>query len=161
MANEPLDVASFLDAHREAIVSAAHQGIERRGLAHYRAAGPETTRARMEALYDVVTQCCREHRLEPGLDYGRSLALERHAADHSLGEVQAAINTLEEALWHAVTRDTPAESQGYALALVSTVLGAVKDRLACTYVEEVSSRHLTTLRVESLFGGSEGNVHPV
>ena len=161
MAGQPLDVAAFLEARRDAVLRAAHDGVDRRGLAHYRAAGTDETRARLQALFDVVVGCCAEHRIEPALDYAQTLAVERHATDHSLGEVQSAINILEEALWRTLTSEAPPDVQGYALGLVSTVLGAVKDRVACTYVAQVSSKPLATLRLDSLFEGREGDVHPI
>jgi len=160
MAETPFDVAGFLDARRTALVGAAVAGVERRELPRYREAGTDETRARLDALVDVVVRCCRDHRIEPALDYGVALAHQRHADGHALGEVQAAVNILEETLWHAVLGEVPTDAQGYALGLVSTALGAVKDRLACTYVSEVSTRPMTTLRVASLFEGTEGNVHP-
>ncbi|HTZ10383.1 MAG TPA: hypothetical protein VMB72_15025 [Acidimicrobiales bacterium] len=161
MADAPFDVAGFLSARRQALVDGAEGAVGRRDLAHYRAAGTEVTRARLEALFDVVVTCCAEHRLEPALDYGTALAVERHADGHALGEVQTVINIVEEALWRAVLAEVPADAQGYALGLVSTALGAVKDRLACAYVSEVSARPMVSLDLSSLFEGREGDVHPL
>jgi hypothetical protein len=53
----------------------------------------------------------------------------------------------------------PAEAQGEALGLVSTVLGALNNCLARSYIAQISSHPLKMLRIESLFAGSEGS-HP-
>jgi len=155
-----MDVAGFLEAQRDAILAAAGAAVAGRHLVHYQAAGDEATTERLRALFDVVVACCRQHRIEPALEYGHALAIERHAADHSLGEVQTAINTLEEAVWQSLVRDAPPAALGYALGLVSTVLGTVKDRLACTYLAEVTAHAPATLRLDHLFEGFEGDVHP-
>ena len=68
------------------------------------------------------------------LAYADDLAGARRQTGHALSEVQRAINALEEQLWHAVLADAPIDQQGYALGVVSTILGAIKDRLGCAYV---------------------------
>jgi hypothetical protein len=155
-----MDVAGFLEAHRDAVLTTAGAAVAGRQLTHYQAAGDEATAERLGALFDLVVACCRQHRIEPALEYGRTLAIERHAADHTLGEVQTAVNTLEEAVWRALVSDAPPDALGYALGLVSTVLGTVKDRLACTYLAEVTAQAPATLRLDHLFEGFEGDVHP-
>ena len=67
----------------------------------------------------------------------------------------AAANVVEEAVWATITSDLSAEVHGYALGLVSTILGAVKDRLACAYVATVSSEPVRTLNLDYLFSGSD------
>lgn len=83
------------------------------------------------------------------------MANDRHAGGYPLIEVQTVINVLEEVIWRSVMTHVPAEEQGYALGLVSTVLGAVKDSLARGYLAQIGF-HAVPLRVESLFAGSEG-----
>jgi hypothetical protein len=158
---QAFDVAGFLEARRAPIVDSAGAALTHRGLEHYRAAGAEVARERLAALFDLVVRCCREHRIEPAMAFGQDLARQRQAAEHTLAEVQAAINTLEESVWHAIVAEVPGDELGYALGLVSTVLGTVKDRLACTYVAQVASRPPVTLRLDHLFEGFEGDVHPV
>ena len=160
MTTEAYDVAGFLEARRTTIVASAGDALARRGLAHYEAAGTDVARERLAALFDLVVRCCRDHRIEPAVAYGRDLAQQRQAADHTLAEVQTAINTLEESVWHAIVAEVPGDALGYALGLVSTVLGTVKDRLACAYVAQVASRPPVTLRLDHLFEGFEGDVHP-
>jgi hypothetical protein len=50
--------------------------------------------------------------------------------------------------------DAPADAQGYALGVVSTILGAIKDRLACAYVSRAATKPTHTLRVDELFRGT-------
>jgi hypothetical protein len=70
--------------------------------------------------------------------------------------VQTGFNLLEEALWHRVVSEVPAERLGEALGLVSTALGAGKDRLARTYVALATSTQSPALDVAALFRGTEG-----
>ncbi len=152
----PPDVAAFLDSHAGPILTASADAVKRHRLPHYEAAGADETDERLRLLFVLLVHCSREHDLEPAFGYAESLASARHGAGYELGEVQRVVNSLEEAVWSAVTTDLPQEEQGYALGLVSTVLGAVKDRLACEYVARFTSKPVT-LRLDSLFSGSEGS----
>ena len=159
MEGEPLDVGAFLEARADHILSSASAMVARRHLAHYDAAGSDEIYQRLRTLFDVLVRCCAADRVEPALAYAETLGVDRLRTGHELGEVQNAINVLEESVWSTLIADAPAEALAYALGLVSTVLGAVKDRLACTYVARVSSKRPPTLRLESLFEGTEG-AHP-
>lgn len=154
--DQVLDVAAFLEARQQPLLEEAEESIRRAHLAHYEAAGAETTELRLWDLFDVVVTACREHRLEAAVSYADSLAAERHAGSYPLSEVQMVINVLEETVWRSITSEVPADLQGYALGLVSTALGAVKDALAQGYLAHIGSHPVRSLRVESLFSGTEG-----
>ena len=156
MTDAPINVAAFLEDRRTSILDAAGHQVARAHLTHYEAAGPATTEKRLRELFDVLVTACRTHHLDDADRYADSLAEDRHQHGYSLSEVQTVINVVEEAVWKSVTTDAPSDEQGYALGLVSTVLGAIKDRLACVYVSQVSSHTMPSLRLDYLFRGSEG-----
>ena len=151
----PVDMASFLIERRTIVLAAANEEISRAHLEHYDREGSSVTADRLAALLDLLVTCCRDHRLDAARDYADSLAAERTGHGYPLNEVQTAANVVEEAVWATITSDLPAEVHGYALGLVSTILGAVKDRLACAYVATVSSEPVRTLNLEYLFSGSD------
>jgi len=153
--DQSVDVAAFLDARRTELIDSADVAVGRAHLAHYEAAGSERIEERLVALLDVLVRCCRLHHLDDAVSYADRLAAERHTGGYPLLEVQTVVNVLEETVWRSVMADLPAEDQGYALGLVSTVLGAVKDALARGYLVH-SGSHPVPLRIESLFSGSEG-----
>ena len=161
MNNEPFDVAGFLEQRRHAIVGDACARVSDARLTHYDAAGPDTTADRLDALFGIVVDCCRAHRLDRGTDYADSLAHERHGGGFPLREAQTAINVLEEAVWRSILSDVAPADQGDALGMVSTVLGAIKDRLACVYVARLRDLPSPTLHLDSLFAGTEGGAQPV
>jgi hypothetical protein len=103
-----------------------------------------------------VTRAAGEKRLEPVLAYTDELAGTRQRTGHDLSDLQTAINALEEQLWRAVLDDASPDFHGQGLGVVSTILGAVKDRLACNYVARVGGQPIRTLRVEELFRGTAG-----
>ncbi len=154
MGNEPFDIAAFLESREDQILELAGEQVARSRLAHYEAVGPDATAGRLRALLDTVICSARAHRLQAAVEYAASLAAERQGAGYLLSEVQAAINAVEEASWNAITSDVPPASQAYALGVVSTILGAIKDRLACSYLLGVTGHPHPTLRVESLFEGT-------
>lgn len=154
---ETLDVAAFLDSHRGEVLEASESTLGRTHLPHYDAAGSTVIDERLRALLEVVVESCRDHHLDAALAYADALAAERHTDGYPLAEVQTVINLLEESAWRAITKDLAPEDQGYALALVSTVLGRVKDAVACRYLALISAEPVRTLRIDSLFSGSEGS----
>lgn len=150
-------VAEFLGSRTEEILANATAHVTRSHLPHYEQAGEAVARERLGALLLLVVRCAEERRLAPVLDHAVRLAEERHAAGFDLGEVQTAINVLEEAIWRAVLAEMPAAEQGEALGVVGTILGAAKDKLACTYVSLVAKQPTRTLDLGKLFHGtSEG-----
>ena len=148
------DVAGFLVAHRASILARADAEVVGRRLPHYEAAGEEEIRKRLAALFDVVVTVATENQLDPALAHADDIAAERQQTGHDLSELQRAINVLEEQLWHAVMADAPVNAQGYALGVVSTILGAIKDRLACAYVSRAAAKPTHTLRIDELFRGT-------
>lgn len=149
------DVAGFLAAHRASILASAGAEVIGRRLPHYEAAGPEEITKRLAALFDVVVAAAAENHLHPALAHADVIAAERQQTGHDLSELQRAINALEEQLWHAVIDDAPVDAQGYSLGVVSTILGAIKDRLACGYVSRAAAKPTRTLRIDELFRGTE------
>lgn len=150
----PFDVAGFLIGHRELILADANDEVTGRRLPHYEAAGPEETLKRLAALFDVVVIAAAENHLDPAIAHAEHIAVERHATGHELNEIQRAINALEEQLWYALMQHVPAATQGYALGVVSTILGAIKDRVACAYVSKSAPKPTHTLRIDELFRGT-------
>jgi hypothetical protein len=153
-------VAEYLERRRAPIVDDASVHVAEARLERYDSDGSEATSGRLDALLGVVVTCCREHRLQDGVDYADSLARERHRDGFPLREVQTAINVLEEAIWRSVIADVPPPAQGYSLGLVSTVLGTIKDHLACVYLSQFASQPAMTLRMDYLFAGTEGGTVP-
>jgi hypothetical protein len=150
------DLATFLIARRASILDAAGTTVSSRRLPHYEAAGTDEVAKRLATLFDVVASAASERHLDPALTYSDTMARERQQSGHHLSEVQRAINALEEQLWHAVLEDAPPDDQGHALGVVSTILGAIKDRLACAYVSRAASKPTHTLHIDELFRGAAG-----
>lgn len=150
----PFDVAGFLVAHRASTLANADTEVVGRRLPHYAAAGTAATTERLAALFDVVVDAATEHDLGSALAYADRIAAERQRTGHDLGELQLAINALEEQLWHVVMEEAPVDAQGFALGTVSTILGAIKDRLACDYVSRAAAKPTHTLRIDELFRGT-------
>ncbi len=148
------DVAGFLVAHRASILAAADAEVVGRRLPHYEAAGPEEITKRVAALFDVVVTAAAENHLDPALALADQIAADRQQTGHDLSELQRAINAVEEQVWHALIDGAPVDAQGYALGVVSTILGAIKDRLACAFVSRAAAKPTRTLRLDELFRGT-------
>jgi hypothetical protein len=157
MTTATLDVAAFLDARRAVILESAATAVQRRAsLDQYTTAGAELATDRIRALLDVLIRCARERDVGPVRAYAEEIGVARRRAGIELAQVQGVINVLEEVIWKAVIDEVPPDGLAYALGIVSTILGEAKDRLACSYVSSVGTGSVKTLRVGSLFAGTEG-----
>lgn len=152
----PYDVAEFLAAHEDEVLDAARRGLARARLPHYDDIEVDVDE-RLRPLLDVVIEACRGHRLDEVEPFADSLAFSRQVDGFPLAEVQVAVNVVEEAVWRAITSEIPPTEQAYALGLVATVFGRIKDRLACGYLARLAQHRSDRLRVDLLFQGSEGS----
>jgi hypothetical protein len=151
------DVAGFLESRQERILASAEAAVGSRGLLHYGEHEPET-KERLRALMHVVIDSCRERRLDAALEYASQLAHVRRSGGVPLAEVQTTINVLEEAIWRTITTDAELVDQTDGLGMVATVLGAIKDRVACGYLEQVTHHRVKSLRVDLLFEGTDAHI---
>lgn len=148
-------VGDFLAAERATILDSAISALHRRGGRHYGELDVDAVRVRLDRLYDVVADAVARRELADVRAYAHVLARQRFEAGYDLGEVQTALNILEEALWsHVFAHLTPAV-YAETLAPISTVLGVIKDELAREYVSLATQTHAPSLDVRALFSGTE------
>jgi hypothetical protein len=152
-----MNLNQLFQEHSADIIAEAQAAIERARLAHYEKSGSEHTHQRLKALYTLTTKAVKEKNLGPMIAHADTVARERFEAGFDLSEVQTAFNVLEEAMWMHVLKNLPPAELGEALGLISTVLGAGKDKLARTYVSLASKSKAPSLNMQSLFGGTEGS----
>jgi hypothetical protein len=139
------------------ILSEAQTAVGRAHLVHYEKSGGEHTHQRLKALYALTARAVKEKNLGPMIAHAETVARERFEAGFDLSEVQTAFNVLEEAIWMHILKNLPPSEFGEALGLISTVLGAGKDKLARAYVSLASKSKAPSLNMQSLFGGTEGS----
>ena len=152
-----MNLHQLLHEHSTDIIAEAQAAIGRAGLAHYEKSGSEHTHQRLKALYTLTAKAVKEKNLGPMIAHAETVARERFEAGFDLSEVQTAYNVLEEAMWMHVLKNLSPAELGEALGLISTVLGAGKDKLARTYVSLASRSKAPSLNMQSLFGGTEGS----
>jgi hypothetical protein len=150
-----IDVSNFLAARTEEILAAAAAAIARRHLDHYERLGRDETARRLRELLDRVIEAAHSRHLSAILGYAERVGTERYDSGFELVEVLSAFNLLEEAIWRAILDGCPATAHGAALGVVATILGAAKDRLASTYLSRATERHVPTLDLTALFGGTQ------
>ncbi len=151
-----MDCAALLLESRSSIVDESYAVLERSHVRHYEAAGEELTRQRLEGLFDLVVTAIRDRDLSAVSASAQRVAEERFAAGFDIGEVQAAFNALEEAMWRSVVSSTDPADLAEATGLLSTVLGFGKDVLARTYVSLAARRRVPSLDFTALFAGTQG-----
>lgn len=144
----------MMEHERGDILGEAFTSLTRSQVKGYKQAGPEETRKRLQAVFDLTLQGVKERNLGPMVAHADSIAKERFEAGFDLSEVQTAFNVLEETLWTRILANLPLDEQAEALGLTSTVLGAGKDALARKYVSLASKSKVQTLDLRSLFLGT-------
>jgi hypothetical protein len=150
-----MELAELMQQHRDAVLARAVESVKRARLGHY-ASEPSTTRERLAQLHDQLVRAVRDRSLVAVMEYAEELAHERFSEGFGLAEVQTAINVLEEEIWRDLVHVLPRAQLAEALGLVSTVLGAAKDRLACAWVAHAAGVTPRSLDLSALFAHSSG-----
>lgn len=152
-----MDLNQLLREQHDNIVKDAFQLMERCQLKNYQKVGDEHSRQRLKALFTLTVRAVKERNLGPMIAHAETIAQERYASGFDLWEVQTAFNVLEEAIWVRIIKELPPAEYAEALGLVSTILGAGKDKLAREYVSLASKMKTQTLNLQSLFTGIAGS----
>jgi hypothetical protein len=150
-----VNLDDLLVQQRSDVLDEAFEGLKRRPSTHYDHAGDEFTRDRLGELFDLVVTALRQRELGPVSAYCEGIAERRFSAGFDIAEVQAAFNTLEEAMWRRVAEGVPHEDLAESIGLLSTILGFGKDALARRYVSLATERRVPTLDLTQLFEGTE------
>jgi hypothetical protein len=150
-----MDVAAWLVDTRSEVLDEAFASLEHTQAAHYVAAGESVTRERLDELFSLVVSTLQTRDLAALSTFVQQLATRRFDEGYSIGEVQVAMNSLEEAMWHRVVAAAPPADLAEAIGLLSTVLGYAKDTLARTWVSLASHRHVPSLDLSALFAGGD------
>ena len=137
------------------VIDEAYSALQRSQVTHYENGGESLTRQRLTDLFHVVVVAIRDRDLTGVGAYSERIADERFNMGFDVSEVQTAFNALEVVLWRRVVADVPPAELAEAVGLLSTVLGFGKDVLARKYVSLASSRHVHSLDLSALFGGTD------
>ncbi len=150
-----MDLHLFLASRADAIVEHAMDNMSTRSLPSYAKIGRDESARKLRVLLDHVIEGARTRHLDPVVEHGERIGNERYASGFEFVEVQSAINLLEESIWEKMLAEYPAGEVGHALGIVATLLGAAKDRLACTYLSLATKTHVGSLDLQSLFRGTQ------
>lgn len=148
-----VSTSTFLAQQRPGIVDSAARSLS---CGRYASAGADETRRRLDALYDRVAASVERRDLGDLLPFTTALARERFESGYDLSEVQAAFDTLEEALWRAIFAEVPHRELADTLAPVATAFGAARDALGREWVALATRAHAPSLDLRALFAGSSG-----
>jgi len=150
-----MEPSDFLAARADTIVSSAMAAISKRHLAQYERQGHDASEQKLRALLDRVIDGARSRNLVPILKYAEQIGNERYQSGFEFVEVQSAFNLVEETIWRAMLEAYPPGELAAALGIVATLLGAAKDKLACTYLSLATEKHVPSLDLASLFRGTQ------
>lgn len=152
-----MNIQKLLEENIYDIVNEAFTSMKCVKLQGYDKDGDERTKEKLRMLYSTLIESVKTKSLIPMMNHAETIATERFASGYDLYEVQTAINELEEAIWKRIFKEIKPDELAEALGIVSTVLGAGKDTLARTYVSLATKSKVSSLNLQALFKGSEGN----
>lgn len=144
---------TYLVARRRVILATAEQLLAARP-SRYVEDGSEAASARLGVLFDRLVDVVATGDPQPLVDHASSVADARFHSGFGLGDVQAAYNALEEAIWMQVFDDDE-KRDVLVLPIVSTALGNAKDVVAREYVTLAARMHAPAVDVTALFRGLE------
>jgi hypothetical protein len=150
-----MSLLKFLQSDKIEIINEALSDLERSRLKHYTESNKETNEERLRNFYDILIKCVESKSLVEICDYCEELANKRFNSGFDLYEVQSTINVLEEIIWKKIIKYLPPSEYERALGMITTVLGAGKDSLACKYVSLASQCKKPTLDLSELFKSKE------
>jgi hypothetical protein len=150
-----MSLLKFLQSDKIEIINEALSDLERSRLKHYTESNKETNDERLRNFYDILIKCVESKSLVEICDYCEELANKRFNSGFDLYEVQSTINVLEEIIWKKIIKYLPPSEYERALGMITTVLGAGKDSLACKYVSLASQCKKPTLDLSELFNSKE------
>jgi hypothetical protein len=123
---------------------------------HYAALGEKVVRQYLTELFGLVVDGVTHREAVHLVQHAEQIAEERFHAGFDLGEVQAAFNALEQAMWRQIIAAEDGAELLTSVGMLSSILGAGKDALARVYVNLASYRHAPHVDVAALYGGTEG-----
>ncbi len=128
--------------------------LEQARIKHYTASAEPANRERLGRLFNLVQVSIKTRDLLPINQYAQELARERFNGGFEVAEVLAAINVLEESIWHFITGKIPPAEYPEAFGLTNTVFSAAQRSLATEFVSLASKDRVQSIDLSSLFRGT-------
>lgn len=150
-----MELHLFLASRADQIVGHAVDIMSERPLPSYTKLGRDDATQKLRLLFERVVEGARTRHLDPIVEHAERIGNERYESGFEFVEVQSAMNLLEESIWASMLAEYPPGEVGSALGIVATLLGAAKDRLACTYLSLATKTHVGSLDMQSLFRGTQ------
>ena len=94
-----MDISQLLRTNAPLILAKATNALSRAHLKSYENVGTETTRLRLQVLFNHVRRCIDTQNGSPLIQYVQEIACDRFQHGVELFEVQTAFNVLEETIW--------------------------------------------------------------
>lgn len=146
-----MDLEIFLENNAPELLDEAHKTLERANLKHYADSQNDENFKRLEDLYYLTIEAIRNKNLLPMKEHAENIAKKRFEAGFDFYEVHSAFNVLEETIWKKVIKVYHPANLGEALGMISTILGAGKEMLACAYISLAGKGKKCSMDVSEIF----------
>lgn len=146
-----MELEKFLEANSSEILNEAQSSLQRSQLKHYANSHSDENYKRLEDLFYFMIDAIRKKNLLPMTEHAEKIAKKRFESAFDFYEVHSAFNVLEEAVWKKVVNSFHPPDLGSALGMVSTVLGAGKETLACSFISLTSTGKNCSMDVSEMF----------
>ncbi len=148
-------VITALEARSHELVDEALELLDHRLNPPYKQVDRDVLRRRLHQTMTTVTTALTERTPLPVIDYAREVARRCFHAGFLLEEVQTHFNALEETVWKFMVKEVEATHLPENLAMVASVIGAIKDELGRSYVDLAAHHRTPTINTHQLFAGTQ------
>ncbi|MFZ1287083.1 MAG: hypothetical protein WAR57_08620 [Candidatus Phosphoribacter sp.] len=148
-------VIDALEARSHELVEEAVRLLDHRLPPPYKQVDREVLRRRLHQTMMTVTTALTERTPLPVIDYAREVARRCFHAGFLLEEVQTHFNALEETVWKFMVKEVDATHLPDNLAMVASIIGAIKDELGRSYVDLASRNRAPAINTHKLFSGTQ------
>lgn len=148
-----MELVRILSSDAEKIVGEALEKLNSARLKNYQKIEQADLRSFLSKLFELSVESIRNSNLLALNEYVDEISRERYHMGFELHEVQTAFNALEEAIWNDIVSKVKPEELVDSISIISRVMGAAKEFLACNYVRIAKSYRKHTPDVSALQKG--------
>lgn len=148
-----MELVNILTSDADRIIKEATDKLNDARLRNYQKVDMPVLKNCLTKLFELTIESIKNSNLLALNDYIDKISRERYFSGFDLYEVQTAFNALEEAIWNDIVSKVNKDELVDSISIISRVMGAGKEFLACNYVRMAKSNKKNTPDVTVLRKG--------
>ena len=144
-----MELINILTSDAEVIIKEATDKLNDARLKNYQKVDRPVLHSCLTRLFELTVESIKNSNLLALNEYIDKISRERYFSGFELYEVQTAFNALEEAIWNDIVSKVNQNDLVDSISIISRVMGAGKEFLACNYVRmaKLNKKHTPDVTV--------------